>query len=124
MENMLQNTSAAFLFVGHSPAIPNKYVKGYCGELNKSDFVFKLLTSLGSKEPMRLRQPVCFKLTGWPKLLGPGGNAYLLLKLEQLLLAGVSLCTHLLILLQVFILRGGQQVFAFCFPLGLQLSLY
>ena len=45
-------------------------------------------------------------------------------QLEQLLLTGISLCTHLLVLLQVFILGRGQQLLTLGFPLGLQLSLY
>lgn len=59
-----------------------------------------------------------------PGCLSPRGNTHLLLQLEQLLLTGISLCTHLLVLLQVLILGRGQQMLTLGFPLGLQLSLY
>lgn len=52
------------------------------------------------------------------------GNAYLFLKVEQLLPAGISLRAHFLVLLPVLVLGRGQQLFTLRFPLGLQLSLH
>lgn len=59
-----------------------------------------------------------------PGCLSPREDTHLLLQLEQLLLTGVSLCTHLLVLLPVLIPGRGQQLLTLGFPLGLQLSLY